>query len=145
MQPKHFTVCAAFFAASTGAAAAPQATFVQANSLRQLPLAVQQQLGVGNGDDAIADSGERFNGGCVGGSGVPRKRFLLGAVSSDVVVVAIEVGGIALYSRTLEWRRQGDAWVKSERRNALPFPKNLQELLAEGQPAGLQRAALLLD
>lgn len=132
MQPKHFTVCAAFFAAAAGAGAAPASPFVQADSLRQLPAAVQQQLGVDQG--AIADRDERFNAGCVVSGKEPRQRFLLGAVAADLVLVAIEVGGIAHYSRTLEWRRQGDTWVRAERRNARPFPRTLQELLQEDSP-----------
>lgn len=128
MQLKHFTVCAA----SLAAGAAQAGAFVQVDSLKQLPLAVQQQLGVGKQIDAIADRGERFNGGCLISDNTPQRRFLLGAVAPDVVVVAIEIGGFAHHSSTIEYRRQGAEWIKFDRKDALQFPKTLQELLQDG-------------
>lgn len=140
MQPKHFTLCMA--ALAVGGAASAQAPFVQADTLAQLPADVQRQLGVEDPDDPIADRGAPFNAGCVAGAQLPNRRFLLGAVSDDVVVVAIELGGIAHYSRTLAWRRQGERWLPFERRNALAFPKNLQELLQEVSPGRPQAVVL---
>ncbi len=124
MQLKHFTLCAVSLA---GAAQAQP--FTQADTLKDLPAAVQKQLGVGSGDNPIADRGEAFSSGCVVETGVPNKRYLLGAVSADVVVVAIEMGGFAHYSKTIEYRRMGENWIRSERKNAVSFPKTMQELL----------------
>jgi len=135
MQLRHFTLCAASLAASVDAAAS--GSFVQASSLKQLPLAVQQQLGVGDPHNPIADRGERFNPGCVVLDATPQKRFLMGAVADDVVVVAIETGGIVHQSTTLEWRRQDGQWVQFERRNARRFPRTLQELLQSGARAAV--------
>lgn len=140
MQLKHFTLCAAPLAMAAGAPD-QAAQFHQADSLAALPMAVQQQLGVGNPDDPIADRGERFSAGCMAADGVPRKRFLIGAVAAERVVVAIERGGIAHLSETYEWRRQGGHWRQSQRSNALPFPRSLAELLQEGpRPAVAARA-----
>lgn len=134
MQLKHFTLCALSLA--SGSSAATAATpFVQADSLRDLPLSLQQQLGVGRPGQAIADRGERFNAGCLGGDGLPQQRFLLGAVSGELVVLAVEVGGIAHYSTTVEWRRQGGRWIATDRPTARAFPHTLQELLEEGPGA----------
>ncbi|MDB5961907.1 MAG: hypothetical protein JWP59_3201 [Massilia sp.] len=136
MQLKHFTLCAVSLAASAGLVHAQPEQFVQVNSLKQLPPAVQRALGVGNSADSIADRGERFNAGCVVLDATPQKRFLLGAVAADRVVVAIELGGIVHQSQTIEWRREGAEWVKFERKDALRFPKTMQELLQNAvQPA----------
>lgn len=129
MQLKHFTLCAVSLAANAGVVHAQAEQFVQVNSLKQLPAAVQRELGVGSQSEPIADRGERFNAGCTVLDATPQKRFLLGAVAPDTVVVAIELGGIVHQSTTIEWRRNGDAWVKFERKDALRFPKTMQELL----------------
>jgi hypothetical protein len=131
MQLKHFTLCAVSLA--TGGAQAQAQQFVQVNSLKQLPAAVQQQLGVGNAADPIADRGEPFNGACVIVDATPRRRFLMGALGTDVVVVAVEVGGFAHDSVTTEWRRHGEHWIKQVRRSAPRFPKTLQELLQDSK------------
>lgn len=134
MQLKHFTLCAVSLAASAGAVQAQP--FTQADSLKDLPASLQKVLGAGGGDNAIADRGERFNAGCVGEKNVPHKRFLIGAVSADLVVVAIEVGGYAHYSQTLQFRRMGENWIRSETKNAVGFPKSMQELLqGDAKPA----------
>lgn len=137
MPLKHLAVCAASLALSTGAVQA--GAWTEAASLKDLPAAVQQQLGVGNPDDAIADRGERFNGGCVLVDRTPRKRFLLGAVTGDIVVVGVEFGGIALHAQSIVFRRSGQAWVRAETRH-LSRPVTVQELTR--QHGGATLAAL---
>jgi hypothetical protein len=90
---------------------------------------VQQQLGVGNPDDAIADRGEPFNPGCVVRDAVPRKRFLMGAQNGDVVVVAVEFGGIAHHAEALAFQRDGTMWLRAQTQPLTAFPKNMPELL----------------
>ena len=99
-----------------------------AASLRELPPAVQQQLGVGSLDDAIADRGEPFNAGCLVFDQTPRRRFLLGAVSADVVIVAVEFGGIALNTQRIEFRRNGQSWTRTGTHPLGAGPVTLPEL-----------------
>jgi hypothetical protein len=127
MQLQHFTLCTFAAAIATTAQAAP---FSPADSLKQLPASVQQQLGVGNPDDAIADRGEPFNPGCILRDAVPRKRFLMGAQSSDVVVVAVEFGGIAHHAEALAFRRDGKTWLRAQTQPLTAFPKTMPELLS---------------
>lgn len=136
MPIQHLAACAASLAVATAAHAG---AWTQAASLKDLPAAVQQQLGVGNADDAIADRGQPFNAGCVGMDNTPRKRFLLGAVSGDVVVVGVEFGGIALHSQSIAFRRSGQLWVRAETRQ-LSGPVTVQEL---ARPYGRSALAAL--
>lgn len=132
MQIQHFALCAA--AALATAAPVQAANFTQADSLRQLPPAVQQLLGAGAGtagDDAIADRGQPFNAGCLLRDKVPRKRFLLGAQNGDTVLVAVEFGGIAHVAQLLSFHRSGTAWQQGEPHPLHGFPKTLEDLLAQ--------------
>lgn len=114
MRLQHFALCAASLALSASAAEAQ--SWKEVASLKDLPSAVQQQLGVGDEDNAIADRGEPFNGGCVVFDKTPRKRFVLGAVSGDTVVVAVEFGGFALHTQSIAFQRSGSSWIQKETR-----------------------------
>jgi len=114
MRLQHFALCAASLALSASAAEAQG--WKEVTSLKDLPPAVQQQLGVGNDDNAIADRGEPFNSSCVVFDKTPRKRFVLGAVSGDTVVVAVEFGGFALNTQSIAFQRSGSGWIEQETR-----------------------------
>ena len=123
-------ICAASLAASAG-------PWTQAASLKELPPAVQQQLGVGNADDAIADRGEPFNAGCVVFDQTPRRRFLLGAVNADSVIVAVEFGGIALNTQRIEFRRSGQSWTRAGTHPLGAGPVTLPDLTGKASRAAL--------
>src|SRR4051812_33584743 len=68
--------------------------WVEAQSVRELPAGIQALLGVGLGEQGgIADRGDRFNASDAVGTGLPQRRFALGAVNGDTAVVAVEQGG----------------------------------------------------
>jgi len=85
--------------------------WVEAQSLRELPAGIQALLGVGLGEEGgIADRGDRFNASDVTGSGLPQRRFALGAVNGDTAVVAVEQGGRGYSVATVEFRQVGATW-----------------------------------
>ena len=85
--------------------------WVEAQSLRELPAGIQALLGVGLGEEGgIADRGDRFNASDVAGSGLPQRRFALGAVNGDTAVVAVEQGGRGYSVATVEFRQMGATW-----------------------------------
>jgi len=85
--------------------------WVEAQSVRELPAGIQALLGVGLGEqDGIADRGDRFNAGDVAGTGLPQRRFALGAVNGDTAVVAVEQGGRGYSVATVEFRQLGATW-----------------------------------
>lgn len=85
--------------------------WVEAHSLRELPAGIQALLGVGLGEDGgIADRGASFNASDVVGGGLPRHRFVLGAVNGDTAVVAVEQGGRGYRVETMEFKQVGATW-----------------------------------
>jgi hypothetical protein len=99
--------------AGTGQAGADRfaGDWVEAHSLRELPAGIQALLGVGLGEDGgIADRGASFNSSDVVGGGLPRHRFVLGAVNGDTAVVAVEQGGRGYRVETMEFKQVGATW-----------------------------------
>lgn len=85
--------------------------WTEAQSLRELPAGIQALLGVGLGEEGgIADRGDRFNSSDVSGSGLPQRRFALGAVNGDTAVVAVEQGGRGYHVQMVEFRQVGATW-----------------------------------
>jgi hypothetical protein len=106
------------------------ADWAEAQSLRELPAGIQALLGVGLGEEGgIADRGDRFNAGDVLGSGLPRRRFALGAVNGDTAVVAVEQGGRGYHVETMEFRRAGATWEPVRCTVGLAPPRRSEELL----------------
>jgi hypothetical protein len=114
MRLQHFALCAASLALPASAVEAQ--AWHEVASVKDLPFSVQQQLGVGDEDDAIADRGEPFNASCVVFDKTPRKRFVLGAMRGDTVMVAVEFGGLALHTQSIAFLRSGQDWIKQETR-----------------------------
>ena len=104
--------------------------WVEAQSLRELPAGIQALLGVGLGEDGgIADRGDRFNAGDIVGDGVPRRRFVLGAVNGNTAVVAVEQGGRGYSVATVEFRQTGDSWEPVRCTRSSEPPRRSTELL----------------
>jgi hypothetical protein len=107
-----------------------EADWTEAQSLRELPAGVQALLGVGLGEDGgIADRGDRFNASDVLGSGLPQRRFALGAVNGDTAVVAVEQGGRGYHVQTMEFRQVGATWEPVRCTLGIQPPRRSAELL----------------
>lgn len=106
------------------------ADWTEAQSLRELPAGIQALLGVGLGEEGgIADRGDRFNIGDATGSGLPQRRFALGAVNGDTVVVAVEQGGRGYHVQTMEFRQTGATWEPVRCTVGVAAPRRSAELL----------------
>jgi hypothetical protein len=57
------------------------------------------------------------------------RRFIVGGVSSDYVLVAYEQGGRGHYCVFVAFRRSGAEWVESERWHSVEKPDSLADLL----------------
>lgn len=105
-----------FVAGALGAAAASAGTAgppagrgaVEVKSLTGLPAPIREQLAEQFGE--ISDLGGSFNPGCVALKGVPRHRFVRGALAEGHAEVAVEHGGIAHYVETLEFDNAQGRW-----------------------------------
>ena len=117
--------------------AAPAASWVQINSLNELPAAVRASLVAATG---LSDRGGPFNAGCVVQKDVPQSRFVLGARQPDVLVLAIEHGGFAHVVETLEYRQAGGQWTLVQRGHGSVNVDSAQTLVAQHQ-ASPKRAA----
>jgi hypothetical protein len=120
--------------------------WAEAQSLRELPAGIQALLGVGLGEEGgIADRGDRFNPGDVVGSGLPRRRFALGAVNGDTAVVAVEQGGRGYSVATVEFKQMGVTWEPVRCTMGSEPPRRSTELLdgiAARQAAALEACRL---
>ncbi|WP_290606970.1 hypothetical protein [Janthinobacterium sp.] len=63
---------------------------------------------------ALSDQGGLFSDGCVIRSGVPSRRFVIGAVSNGEAIVAIEHGGRARGIDTVAFRQEEQHWKPVE-------------------------------
>ena len=117
-----------------------QSDWTEAQSLRELPAGVQVLLGVGLSphDGGIADRGESFNAGDVWTDGMPpARRFVLGLVSGDKALVALEQGGRAHRFKAVEFRQSGTTWepVRCVATRAMPHRgAELLESVAVNRP-----------
>jgi hypothetical protein len=108
------------------------APWVEAQSLRELPAGVQVLLGVGlpAREDGIADRGENYNpGDVIVDDTIPGRRFVLGVVSGDSVVVAVERGGRGSSVQTLEFKQVGTTWAAARCVTTFAVPHHGNELL----------------
>jgi hypothetical protein len=75
---------------------------------------VQVMLGVGlpSREGGIADRGQPYNASDVvlTGDTRPERRFALGLLNGDSVVVAIEHGGVGTWVQTVELKQSGTTW-----------------------------------
>ncbi|WP_332875927.1 hypothetical protein [Massilia sp. S19_KUP03_FR1] len=110
--------------------AAPAASWVQLNSLDDLPAAVRASLAAATG---LSDRGGPFNAGCVVQKDVPQSRFVLGARQPDVLVLAVEHGGFAHFVETLEYRQAGGLWTLARRGHGSVNVDSAQVLVAQHQ------------
>jgi len=109
-----------------------QSDWTEAQSLRELPAGVQVLLGVGLSphDGGIADRGESFNAGDVWTDGMPpARRFVLGLVSGDKALVALEQGGRAHQFKAVEFRQSGTTWEPVRCVSTRAMPHRGAELL----------------
>jgi len=119
-----------------------QGDWTEAQSLRELPPGVQVLLGVGLSprDGGIADRGENFNASDVWADGMPpARRFVLGLVSGDKALVALEQGGRARQFKAVEFRQSGSTWapVRCVSTRAIPHHgAELLEFVAANRPPG---------
>jgi hypothetical protein len=117
-----------------------QSDWTEAQSLRELPAGVQVLLGVGLSphDGGIADRGENFSASDVWADGMPpARRFVLGLVSGDKALVALEQGGRASQFKAVEVRQSGTTWapVRCVPTRALPHHgAELLESVAADRP-----------
>lgn len=103
------------------------AAWRQLDSLADLPLALRASLQASEG---LSDRGGPFNAGCVRTDATPSSRFVMGAASPGVVVVAVERGGFAHFVETLEFRQAGSDWRLAARGNGPLAPADAAALLA---------------
>jgi hypothetical protein len=119
-----------------------QSDWTEAQSLRELPAGVQVLLGVGLSprDGGIADRGENFNASDVWWDNMPpKRRFVLGLVSGDKALVALEQGGRAHQYKAVEFRQSGTTWepVRCVSTRAVPHHgAELLESVAANRPSG---------
>lgn len=71
------------------------AKFVPIKKVNALPAKVAEDLGVAGKDKTMADVGEDWSAGCVGGADMPRQRLLLAGSTADRCFVYFERGGYA--------------------------------------------------
>jgi hypothetical protein len=127
-----------------------QGDWTEAQSLRELPPGVQVLLGVGLSphDGGIADRGENFNASDVWADGMPpARRFVLGRVSGDKALVALEQGGRASQFKAVEVRQSGTTWapVRCVSTGAMPHhgAELLESVAASRPPATCALAGVL--
>lgn len=137
MAPLKTVIAAALPLIMLAMPAAPAASWVQINSLTQLPAGLRASL-VAATD--LSDRGGPFNAGCVVQKDVPHSRFIMGARQPDVLVLAVEHGGFAHYVETLEYRQVGGQWTLAWRGHGSVKVDSAQALVAQHQ-ASAQRAA----
>jgi len=77
------------------------------HSVTNLPVSIRDRLGF------IADSGKRFEKGCVVFEGVPQQRFLAATRSDRLYTVAVEHGGAAYYWDMAEFILDSDGKIVS--------------------------------
>jgi hypothetical protein len=112
---------------SLHAASAPTgASLTEVTTLLAVPAGVLSQLG---GPAGIADSGGPFNASDVVDPKRPMRRFIVGGVSSDYVLVAYEQGGRGYSCVAVAFRRSGAGWVESERWLSVEKPNSLADLV----------------
>jgi hypothetical protein len=106
-------------------------TFSEARSLSGLPKEVVTLL-AGDGRNAIADSGEKFNVTDVirpGYENAPFRRFNLAAVSSTRIFAAVEHGGRGYSVELWSFERGSDGWRSKARDVIYKTPATLAELV----------------
>ena len=123
-----------------GPALAPaqeDASWTEAQSLRELPAGIQALLGVGLAPDngGIADrefqrSEPNVSEINVAFKTVPKRRFAVGTFSDGKAVVAIEQGGNSYSVWGLEFRQVGDTWQVTRCNWLRKRPRRAPELLA---------------
>lgn len=64
---------------------------------RDLPSSIREVLGLTDNPDSMANPGEDWGAGCVGGSRLPHQRLILAAVTNELCIVYFERGGIARF------------------------------------------------
>ena len=99
------------FAGPAGAASEAPPVWSLASSLAGLPLEISKYL---VDKTALSDQGGLFSDGCVIRSGVPSRRFVIGAVSNGETIVAIEHGGRARGIDTVAFRQEEQHWKPVE-------------------------------
>jgi hypothetical protein len=109
-----------------------QSDWTEAQSLRELPAGVQVLLGVGLSphDGGIADRSENLQAGGMPWDGPPpARRFVLGMVSGDKALVALEQGGRAHQIKAVEFRQTGTTWEAVRCVSTRGLPRHGAELL----------------
>lgn len=82
-----------------------------ATSLAGLPPEVSTYLSDSTG---LADQGGSYNDSCMVDYDLPSTRFVMGAISADETIVAIEYGGRGHGIRTWAFRRENSHWKPME-------------------------------
>ena len=93
--------------------------FAHVQSLGELPLGVQQALGVGAAGvfrGGIAEPGQPFNSTDVLMMGLPSRRLKQAQVNARCAIVEIEQGGIALRRIKLTYVRTNEGWTLASTR-----------------------------
>ena len=121
--------CCTLAHAGGQAAGTGQSSWTEAQSLRELPAGIQALLGVGLGADGIADRGEKFNEGDVRADNMPARRFALGVVNGDTVMVAVEQGGRVNAVSAVEFRQAGTLWDAVRCASMTELPRRGTELV----------------
>ncbi len=133
LRPANLLIFALAHVAAASAAAEDHlcatASYSEARSLAQLPQPVRALLKTdSHGLAELTDRGGSFNAGDVGGG--PRRRFILAAVGTERIYVAIEHGGIG-YSVELWSLESGkDGWQGKQTSSVFDPPHSLKELIS---------------
>jgi hypothetical protein len=107
-------------------------SWIEAQSLRELPAGIQALLGVGLAPDngGIADREVRFNETDAVLKTIPSRRFAIGTFSDGKAVVAVEQGMSASSVWGLEFRQVGETWEVTRCGWLRNRPRRGEELLA---------------
>ena len=127
------------FPTATGATSScVNATFTEARSLAELPAPVRSLLGADKpGLEGIADRAGKFNKTDAltpATADLPFRRFALGAVASNCVLVVVERGGIAYSIELLIFQLNGAVWSEQRRPFSTAVPASFDDLVSEFKP-----------
>lgn len=115
-------------ASASDTASCDASAYSEVKSLSDLPSEVRAAIRKDSlGLDDLADRGEDFAVGCIGG---PHRRLALAAASEQRIFIAIEHGGIAYFVEEWVFEKDAKGWHGHHMRDEDKPPKSAAELIA---------------
>ena len=97
--------------------------FQRITRVADLPSAVRELYSSKEGTAAMADAGQPFAAGCVGGPGQPHMRLITGGFKQPYSFVFFESGGIALFDQLKVYELSNNKAIEIWSYTARPMPK----------------------